>query len=58
LSAFQKIIHHIGNVHKYAREEDVPEKTIFLITTDGTENASQQYSSEQEKPLFKQTKLE
>ena len=33
-------IHHIGNVHKYARREDVPTKTLFVITTDGMENAS------------------
>lgn len=32
-------IHHIGNVHKYAREDDRPEKTIFVITTDGQENS-------------------
>ena len=36
-------IHHIGNVHKYARPEDVPEHTIFVITTDGMENASYRY---------------
>ena len=35
LDAIGGAIHHIGNVHKYARPEDVPEKTIFLITTDG-----------------------
>ncbi len=39
-------IHHIGNIHKYAREEDVPEHTIFVITTDGMENASQHYSAD------------
>ena len=44
LDAVGKAIHHIGNVHKYAREEDRPEKTIFVITTDGMENASRQYS--------------
>ena len=53
LDAIGGAIHHIGNVHKYAREEDVPEKTIFLITTDGMENASQQYSSEQVKKMIK-----
>ena len=37
LDAVGGAIHHIGNVHKYAREEDVPEKTIFIITTDGME---------------------
>ena len=36
-------IHHIGNVHKYARREDVPDKTLFVITTDGMENASRHY---------------
>lgn len=43
LDAIGGAIHHIGNVHKYAREEDVPEKTIFVITTDGEENASCNY---------------
>lgn len=43
LDAVGRAIHHIGNVHKYAREEDVPAKTIFVITTDGEENASREY---------------
>ncbi len=38
-------IHHIGNVHKYARREDVPENTVFVIMTDGMENSSHIYSS-------------
>lgn len=46
-------IHHIGNVHKYAREEDLPEKTIFVITTDGQENASSEYSYEKIQKLVK-----
>ena len=46
LDAVGGAICHIGNVHKYAREEDVPEKTIFMITTDGMENASRTYSYE------------
>ena len=46
IDAIGQAIHHIGNVHKYAREEDVPEKTIFVITTDGMENASRSYSLE------------
>ncbi len=37
-------IHHVGNIHKYARPEDVPEHTVFIITTDGMENASRSYS--------------
>ena len=40
LDAVGGAIHHIGNVHKYAREEDRPSKTLFVITTDGMENAS------------------
>ncbi len=47
LDAVGGAIHHIGNVHKYARPEDRPEKTIFVITTDGMENASSRYSREQ-----------
>ena len=45
LDAIGRSIHHISNVHKYARPEDVPEHTIFIITTDGMENASRQYDS-------------
>ena len=44
LDAVGKAIHHIGNIHKYAREEDRPEKTLFVITTDGMENASREYT--------------
>lgn len=44
LDAIGGAIHHIANVHKYAREEDRPEKTLFIITTDGMENASRTYS--------------
>ena len=46
LDAVGDAIHHIGNVHKYAREEDRPEKTLFVITTDGLENASRRYTYE------------
>lgn len=44
LDAVGGAIHHIGNVHKYAREEDRPEKTLFIITTDGMENSSRRYN--------------
>ena len=44
LDAVGRAIHHIGNVHKYARPEDVPGKTLFVITTDGMENASREYT--------------
>lgn len=53
LDAIGGAIHHIGNVHKYARPEDVPEHTIFIITTDGMENASQMYGSEKVKQMIK-----
>ena len=46
LDAVGGAIHHIGNIHKYARREDVPEKTLFIITTDGCENASRRYDYE------------
>lgn len=53
LDAIGGAIHHIGNVHKYAREEDVPENTIFVITTDGMENASHLYHSAKVKEMIK-----
>ena len=43
LDAVGDAIHHIGNVHRYARKEDVPKKTVFVIITDGMENASRRY---------------
>ena len=46
LDAVGGAIRHISNVHKYAREEDRPEKTLFVITTDGLENASRFFSYE------------
>ena len=49
-------IHHIGNVHKYARDEDVPEHTVIIITTDGMENASHRYSSDEVKAMVKRQK--
>ena len=56
LDAIGGAIHHIGNVHKYAREEDRPEKTLFIITTDGMENASRQYSYEKVKEMVARQK--
>ena len=56
LDAVGKAIHHIGNVHKYAREEDRPEKTIFVITTDGMENASRQYTYERVRQMIEHEK--
>ena len=56
LDAIGGAIHHIGNVHKYAREEDRPEKTMFIITTDGMENASRKYSSDRVKQMIERQK--
>ena len=53
LDAIGGAIHHIGNIHKYARPEDVPEHTVFVITTDGMENASHRYSSQEIKSKIK-----
>ena len=56
LDAVGGAIHHIGNIHKYARPEDVPEHTLFIITTDGMENASPRYSSMEVKKMITRQK--
>lgn len=56
LDAVGGAIRHIGNVHKYAREEDVPEKTIFIITTDGMENASREYGYDKVRKMVERQK--
>ena len=56
LDAVGSAIHHIGNVHKYARNEDRPEKTLFVITTDGMENASRQYTYDRLKAMIERQK--
>ena len=53
LDAVGGAIRHIGNIHKYAREEDVPEKTLFVITTDGMENASRRYDYDRVKAMIR-----
>ena len=57
LDAIGGAIHHIGNVHKYAREEDVPAHTLFVITTDGMENASRRYDSARVKQMIEHEKI-
>lgn len=52
LDAVGGAIKHIGNIHKYARKEDVPDKTLFVITTDGMENASRSYGYREVKRLI------
>lgn len=56
LDAVGDAIHHISNIHKYIRKEDVPEHTIFVITTDGMENASRRYSSDKVKSMIEKKK--
>lgn len=56
LDAIGGAIHHIGNIHKYARREDVPEKTLFIITTDGYENASHHYDYETVRRMIEREK--
>ena len=56
MDAIGGAIHHIGNVHKYARPEDVPAKTMFIITTDGCENASRRYGSDRVKEMIERQK--
>ena len=56
IDALGGAIHHIGNVHKYARPEDVPAHTMFIITTDGEENASHKYTSDRVKQMIERQK--
>ena len=56
LDAVGSAIHHIGNVHKYARPEDRPQKTLFIITTDGMENTSKYYSYSRVKKMIERQK--
>jgi uncharacterized protein YegL len=58
LDAVGSAIRHIANVHKYAREEDRPEKTLFVITTDGMENASRQYTYGKVRDMIQRQKRE
>lgn len=57
LDAVGGAIHHIGNVHKYAREEDLPERTLFVITTDGMENASRHYDLRRVRAMIERQKV-
>ena len=56
LDAIGEAIHHISSIHKYARSEDVPEKTLFIITTDGMENSSRKYSYDKVKKMVEKKK--
>ncbi len=54
IDAIGDAVHHIKNVHKYIREEDRPAHTLFVITTDGLENASRKYGSSEVKRMIRQ----
>ena len=56
IDAIGGAIKHIGNIHKYARPEDVPAKTMFVITTDGMENASHRFSAHEVKNMINRQK--
>ena len=56
LDAVGGAIRHIGNIHKYARPEDVPAHTLFVITTDGMENASRRYSARKVREMIRRQK--
>lgn len=56
IDAIGGAIHHIGNVHKYARAEDVPEHTVFVIITDGMENASRRYTADRVREMIRRQK--
>ncbi len=56
MDAVADAIAHIGNVHKYARDEDVPERTVFVVTTDGMENASRRYTHRDVRNLIERQK--
>ena len=56
IDAIGGAIRHIGNIHKYARPEDVPAHTLFVIMTDGQENASRRWSSDEVKRRIERQK--
>ncbi|MGP1470792.1 MAG: vWA domain-containing protein [Schwartzia sp. (in: firmicutes)] len=56
LDALGGAIRHIGNIHKYIREEDRPEKTLVVVTTDGMENASRRYTYQKVKEMVERQK--
>lgn len=56
LDAIGGAIRHIGNIHKYARKDDIPERTVFVIITDGQENASRQYTIEYVRRMIEKQK--
>ncbi len=58
IDAIGETVKHISNIHKYSRKEDVPENTLFMITTDGMENSSVIHSSDEVKKMIEKAKNE
>ena len=58
IDAIGGAIKHISSVHRYIRPEDVPEHTMFVITTDGLENSSHKYSSKEVKKMVREKEKE
>lgn len=58
IDAIGGAIKHISSVHRYIRKEDVPQRTMFVITTDGMENASRKYSSKDVKKMIRSKEKE
>ncbi len=56
LDAVGGTIRHIANIHRYIRREDVPERTLFVIMTDGYENASRYYDYDKVRRLIEHEK--
>lgn len=56
LDAVGKSVTHISGLHQSMKKENRPEKTLFIITTDGMENSSQEYSLSQVKNLIEKQK--
>ena len=56
LDALGDAIKHISTIHKYARKEDVPDNTLFIIITDGMENASHRYNDKDVKKMIEEKK--
>ena len=56
IDAIGMAVEHTETIHKYARKEDIPENTLFMITTDGLENASTKFSSSEVKRMIERKK--
>jgi len=56
LDAIGGAIHHISHAQKAMPEDERPEKTLIIITTDGMENASKEYSYDKVKKMVEKKK--